>query len=449
MKTKLLAFALLSVFAAPCSMAGELNSTSDLSVDPARVVYVLFNDHIEGESGSTPGSSTCLTDTIYQTLPPPPIGTPNLHSSFAVDLLGIRLLNDRTSQLTDSYGGKPRWYQCPVGEFWQTEGDPDYGGKLFSMLDFFQAGHEFGVQGHAIYYSGQNFCWYQSPHTETGILWKFRDMDHFADLVYHDGRKVNEGKTYTGGHKIESPALGDTLAERIIDSAAYALGYRIAYEDYDGHIEDEPAGVNNARACYYLYEAQYSNGVKILKIDMNGSINDGCQGNTPRCETPDEAIRRFDSIVAARLADPDTNRLYYFAGVVHAGSYFSGRHKELSGLPPSPGEYRGFNRFLDSLQARIRAGVTVKFATPVELWRLFNPAGACCAGVTGNVDCDPNDGADISDLSALIDHLFIAFTPLCCEAEANIDGIAGVDISDLSALIDHLFINQTLPAGCP
>lgn len=448
MKTNTLWLVIFSVFAVRCATAGELQRTDGHSADTSRVVYVLFNNHIEGQPGSPLGGPVCLTDTVYQTLPPPPIGSPILRSSFAVDLLGTKLLNDRTILFNDSYGGKPKWFQCPVGEFWQTEVDPNYGGKLFTMLDFFFAGHEFGVQGHPIYYSGQNFCWYESSHTEEGIQWKFRDMHYFADLSYHNGLKVNHGRTYTGGHKAESPALGAATAERMIDSAAYALGYRIAYEDHDGHIEDEPAGVNNARACYYLYEAEHSNGVKILKIDMNGSITDACQGNTPRCETPDEAVHRFDSVVAARLADPDLSRIYYYAGVVHANGYFSGKHAELSGLPQSPGEYGAFNRFLDSLQARIQSGVNVKFVTPTELSYLFYPAGNCCVALTGNVDCDPGDGVDIADLSALIDNLYITFTPLCCPPEANVDGQTGTDISDLSALIDYMYISFTPPAAC-
>lgn len=74
----------------------------------------------------------------------------------------------------------------------------------------------------------------------------------------------------------------------------------------------------------------------------------------------------------------------------------------------------------------------------------------CCDGRTGNVDCDPSDGCDISDLSALIDFLYISFTPLCCPGEANIDGnlAGGIDISDLSGLIDYLYISFTPPAAC-
>lgn len=72
----------------------------------------------------------------------------------------------------------------------------------------------------------------------------------------------------------------------------------------------------------------------------------------------------------------------------------------------------------------------------------------CCAGLAGNVDCDISGGTDIADLSALIDYLYISFSPLCCKAEANVDGQPGIDISDLSALIDYLYISFAPPAAC-
>jgi plastocyanin len=79
-----------------------------------------------------------------------------------------------------------------------------------------------------------------------------------------------------------------------------------------------------------------------------------------------------------------------------------------------------------------------------------DPPPPCCTGTTGNIDCDVTNGVDISDLSALIDNLYITFTPLCCTKAANVDGSldGGIDISDLSALIDYLYINFTPPAAC-
>jgi hypothetical protein len=66
--------------------------------------------------------------------------------------------------------------------------------------------------------------------------------------------------------------------------------------------------------------------------------------------------------------------------------------------------------------------------------------GCQCIGSTGNVDCDSLDIADIGDITALIDHLFISFSSLCCPAESDLDESGTVDISDLTVLIDHLFV---------
>lgn len=82
----------------------------------------------------------------------------------------------------------------------------------------------------------------------------------------------------------------------------------------------------------------------------------------------------------------------------------------------------------------------VKFKDPVN----------CCVGDVGNVDGDGADAVDISDLTVLIDHLFINNQPLGCPDEANTDGDVGgqVDISDLTVLIDHLFINNSPLGQC-
>jgi len=75
----------------------------------------------------------------------------------------------------------------------------------------------------------------------------------------------------------------------------------------------------------------------------------------------------------------------------------------------------------------------------------------CCLWATGNVDNDPSDRVDLGDLTALIDYLFISFTPPVCIEEANVDGDPEglVDLGDLTALIDYLFISFTPPAECP
>ncbi|MDZ4723309.1 MAG: hypothetical protein SGI97_05335 [candidate division Zixibacteria bacterium] len=76
-------------------------------------------------------------------------------------------------------------------------------------------------------------------------------------------------------------------------------------------------------------------------------------------------------------------------------------------------------------------------------------AQSCCT-VRGNVDCSPDGVIDISDLSALIDYLFISLAPTCCDSAGNLDGSPDgvIDISDLSVLIDYMFITYESPAPC-
>ncbi len=76
--------------------------------------------------------------------------------------------------------------------------------------------------------------------------------------------------------------------------------------------------------------------------------------------------------------------------------------------------------------------------------------GGCCQGTTGNIDGDPEDLVDLSDLTKLIDYLFISFAEPSCLAEANTDGDPEglVDLGDLTKLIDSLFISFEVPAEC-
>jgi hypothetical protein len=79
-----------------------------------------------------------------------------------------------------------------------------------------------------------------------------------------------------------------------------------------------------------------------------------------------------------------------------------------------------------------------------------NPTVTCCIGITGNVNCDVGQNVDISDLTALVNHLFVTFQPLCCPEEANTNGdpLGQVDISDLTKLVNHLFVTFEALAHC-
>ena len=71
----------------------------------------------------------------------------------------------------------------------------------------------------------------------------------------------------------------------------------------------------------------------------------------------------------------------------------------------------------------------------------------CCVGIRGNIDNDPAEVIDISDLVFLVDFIFgvpIGHTPPCFE-EADINNDTLIDISDLVLLVDFMFGSPTGP----
>ena len=74
----------------------------------------------------------------------------------------------------------------------------------------------------------------------------------------------------------------------------------------------------------------------------------------------------------------------------------------------------------------------------------------CCRGTVGNANCDAADEVDITDITRLIDYLYLSHEELCCpeEANANNDSEDVVDISDITKLIDFLYISHPPLENC-
>ncbi len=79
------------------------------------------------------------------------------------------------------------------------------------------------------------------------------------------------------------------------------------------------------------------------------------------------------------------------------------------------------------------------FAEENDYWSWLINTG-CCKGTRGNVDGDPSDNVDISDLVYLVDFIFTGGPAPPCFEEADITGDGFIDISDLVALVGHIFI---------
>ncbi len=97
---------------------------------------------------------------------------------------------------------------------------------------------------------------------------------------------------------------------------------------------------------------------------------------------------------------------------------------------------------------------TPLFSSPLHEYQpILQPATitvfpSCCVGIRGNVDNDPGDNVDISDLVQLVDFIFVGGVAPECEEEGNVDGLGDTDISDLVQLVDFIFTGGIPPANC-
>ncbi len=76
---------------------------------------------------------------------------------------------------------------------------------------------------------------------------------------------------------------------------------------------------------------------------------------------------------------------------------------------------------------------------------------SCCEDFTGNVNCDDQEDVTISDLTRLIEWLYLNGDDICCLEEANVNGSSDdkVNISDVTYLVSYLFLNGADLPVCP
>jgi len=79
----------------------------------------------------------------------------------------------------------------------------------------------------------------------------------------------------------------------------------------------------------------------------------------------------------------------------------------------------------------------------------------CCGlytgGYTGNTNCDNLGKRNLSDITTLIDRVYVTGGTLCCEENGNTNGdIDGkINLSDITVLVDHVYVTLSPTAVCP
>ena len=106
------------------------------------------------------------------------------------------------------------------------------------------------------------------------------------------------------------------------------------------------------------------------------------------------------------------------------------------------------------------AGVTHSSSQSINIGFIQNFVASgddCCIGMRGNVNCSASEDPDISDITRLVDFLYLTREELCCPLEADIDGSGrpfGIpggdpDVTDVTRLIDYLYLSKTPITDCP
>ncbi len=96
------------------------------------------------------------------------------------------------------------------------------------------------------------------------------------------------------------------------------------------------------------------------------------------------------------------------------------------------------------------------------IWQAFDPptpdasnSGNCICGeftsrLTGNCNCSVDGKLTLSDITILIDNVYISKSPLCCQPNGNTNGSEDCKrtLSDITKLIDAVYISKAPTADC-
>ncbi len=104
-------------------------------------------------------------------------------------------------------------------------------------------------------------------------------------------------------------------------------------------------------------------------------------------------------------------------------------------------------------QTATGTGSSTSFGLSHGFWQEFGSGGCCglyTGGITGNANCSEDGKLTLSDITRLIDRVYISKEDLCCEpnGNTNADAECKITLSDITKLIDAVYISKADPEPC-
>lgn len=101
-------------------------------------------------------------------------------------------------------------------------------------------------------------------------------------------------------------------------------------------------------------------------------------------------------------------------------------------------------------QTAVGPGTSTNYKINQGFWQNFSSGSApsCCVGETGNVNGDGT--TNLTDLTQMVNFLFVTFVPPACVPAANTNGDASctLNLTDLTRLVNKLFVTFVPCAPC-
>lgn len=252
------------------------------------------------------------------------------------------------------------------------------------------------------------------------------DFDH-PDFNTHDGHYENGMYFLT---VTNDTCVGDECAE------LWWHYHRKMVIDVDNHINWNAQLDTTHHPVYMVYMDENTNSGGNLLRTWNGSVWDSSAWNWNTAYTYEDdtwyyaELTKRDGMLTLALYDADSNLL--------VGPPPIGLEHVFDMDNPVEFLYVG-EPHTDDYEGNVRID---------EITLLVPSDSPCCVGVAGDVNADGD--ITLTDLTVLVNRLFVTFAPVPCRAAANVNGDVGceVTLTDLTVLVNRLFVTFAPTAPC-